>query len=121
MSGEDSPGSGPNPSAETADGGAGAGPRRNERAAGARSVGSPPVDFTTLILSLHEAALQSMGAKDAEVEVDLDAAHYEIDLLAMLQDKTSGNLSDDEDRLLRTILYELRTAYVRVRDSRDRS
>ena len=42
----------------------------------------------------------------------------QIDLLAMLQEKTSGNLSDEEERLLRTVLYELRTAYVDTKNAR---
>ena len=36
----------------------------------------------------------------------------------MLQEKTSGNLSDEEERLLRTVLYELRTAYVETKNAR---
>ena len=53
------------------------------------------VDFTTLVLSLQQSAFLLMGLKEEEgleVEVDLDGARVQIDLLAMLQEKTSGNL-----------------------------
>jgi len=79
------------------------------------------VDFTTLVLSLQQSAFLLMGLKEEEgleVEVDLDGARVQIDLLAMLQEKTSGNLSDEEERLLRTVLYELRTAYVDTKNVR---
>jgi hypothetical protein len=79
------------------------------------------VDFTTLVLSLQQSAFLLMGLKEEEgmnVEVDLDGARVQIDLLSMLQEKTSGNLSDEEERLLRTVLYELRTAFVDTKNAR---
>ena len=79
------------------------------------------VDFTTLVLSLQQSAFLHMGLKEEEgmnVEVDLDGARVQIDLLSMLQEKTSGNLSDEEERLLRTVLYELRTAFVDTKNAR---
>lgn len=78
------------------------------------------VDFTTLVLSLQQSAFLQLGMKAEEgmdVEVDLHAARVQIDLLAMLQEKTAGNLGEDEERLLRTVLYELRTAWVEARQS----
>ena len=86
----------------------------NAAASAGRSAADPTVDFTTLLLSINEGALQAMGVRDGDQETDLDAAKYQIDMLGMLQSKTSGNLTDEEDRLLRTILYELRTTYVRA-------
>jgi hypothetical protein len=80
------------------------------------STPSPVVDFTTLVLSLREAALLELGLKgDASVEVDaaaLEASRYQIELLAMLEVKTRGNLSEDEARLLGAVVYELRLAFV---------
>lgn len=78
------------------------------------------VDFTTLVLSLQQSAFLLMGMKSEEgieVEVDMDSARVQIDMLSMLQEKTAGNLSEDEERLLRTVLYELRTAWVDARKS----
>ncbi len=92
----------------------------NGDGSGRRSTGAPPVDFTTLVLSIQESALVMMGAKDGAdfgVDKNLDAARYQIDLLAMLEVKTSGNLTDDEDRLLRTVLYDLRMAFVQAKKS----
>jgi hypothetical protein len=98
--------------------GAGDAPR-NESGGPAGSSAELSVDFTTFVLSLHESALTNLGVKGAEdgdpAAPDLESAQVEIDLLAMLADKTRGNLTDDEDRLLRTVLYELRTTFVRVR------
>lgn len=85
---------------------------------GEGSSSSTGLDFTTLVLSLREAALLMLGALDAPehgVEPDPAGAKYQIDLLGLLQDKTAGNLTDDEDKLLRTVLYELRTAYLEYR------
>ena len=55
----------------------------NAPESGARSAGRPPADFTTLVLSVHESALQSMGVKGEEFEKDLEAAQYQIELLAL--------------------------------------
>jgi len=74
------------------------------------------VDFTTYILSIRETALVLLGLAESEhvhtEHADLDEARLQIDLLSMLHLKTSGNLTDDEDRLLRTVLYEVRVAWV---------
>jgi len=45
-------------------------------------------------------------------EVNLELARNGIDLLGMLREKTEGNLDDDEQKLLETLLYELRTKFV---------
>jgi hypothetical protein len=82
-----------------------------------RSPSMPAVDFTTLVLSLRESALLHLGLKapetpGADVELDREAARFPIEILALLQQKSQGNLNDEEDRLLRTVLYELRVAWV---------
>ncbi len=87
----------------------------NAEQANTRSKPHPTVDFTTLVLSIHESALELLGAKGDLPKEELTAARYQIDMLELLQVKTRGNLTDDEDRLLRTVLYELRTAYVRTK------
>lgn len=69
-----------------------------------------------LIVSFQSAAMLQMGKImnpiTGKVERDLDAAKQTIDLLAMLQRKTAGNLTDDEERYLNHVLYELRMNYV---------
>ncbi len=46
---------------------------------------------------------------------DLAMAKHTIDMIAMLQEKTSGNLTDDEENLLKALVSELRMAYVEAK------
>jgi hypothetical protein len=82
----------------------------------------PAIDFTTLILSLSHSALLHLGdAPDpasGEVQVNLPMARQSIDLVAMLQEKTRGNLTGDEERMLSQALFDLRMRYVEVTKSR---
>jgi hypothetical protein len=72
--------------------------------------------FTQLVLMFHSAALQQMGKVKSpftdKIERDLAAAQNSIDVLDMLREKTRGNLSDDENRLLKQVLQELKLNYV---------
>ncbi len=76
----------------------------------------PTVDFATFILSLSHSALMHLG--DAPDPVtnspckDMALARQSIDLLAMLEEKTKGNLTGAEERLLHQILFDLRMRYV---------
>jgi len=86
---------------------------RSERAGGA------PIDFSTLVLSLGTTALYQLGEiADAEsgaegrVEPNLPIARQTIDTLEMLAEKTRGNLTDTESKLLESILYELHMKFV---------
>ncbi len=75
----------------------------------------PDIDFATFILSLGSSALVHLGempAPDGSSERDLPLAKQTIDLLALLQQKTQGNLDEAEDNLLRSLLYDLRIKYV---------
>jgi hypothetical protein len=76
----------------------------------------PPVDFHTFILSLGSSALLHLGELDApdgrESRPDLRMAKHTIDIIGMLQEKTRGNLSPPEDRLLESLLYDLRLRFV---------
>ncbi|MDB4983036.1 MAG: hypothetical protein JWM82_3788 [Myxococcales bacterium] len=76
---------------------------------------APPVDFHTFILSLGSSALLHLGElerPEGPVEKDLTLAKHTIDILAMLQQKTRGNLTPAEDKLIESLLYELRIRYV---------
>ncbi len=79
----------------------------------------PSIDFSTLVLSLATSAMVHMGlvpeTEGGLVEKNLTLAHQSIDTLEMLQDKTRGNLTDDETKLLQSVLYELRMGYVKAR------
>jgi hypothetical protein len=79
----------------------------------------PPASFSLLILSLRTQAemqlgLLHFGDEKDQPEADLPAARHAIDLLAVLRDKTKGNLSMDEERLLENSLTELRFRYVQA-------
>jgi len=74
------------------------------------------VDFTAFLLSLSQTALQQLGCsggpEKALAEPNLVLAQHTIDLLAMLQVKTQGNLTPIEEKLLGSILYDLRMRFV---------
>ena len=78
----------------------------------------PPleVNFMMFITSLSMQAMMSLGIYPNPVtkkeEKNLDAAKYTIDTIAMLQEKTKGNLSSEESRLIDNILYDLRMKYI---------
>ncbi len=74
------------------------------------------IDFTTLIMSLASSALVSMGRvpdpESGTVQKNLGFAQQNIDIIHLLQEKTRGNLSADEEHLVEQILYELRMSYI---------
>ena len=76
----------------------------------------PSIDFATFVLSLNHSALLHLGeAPDLEsgkIEKNLPLARQTIDLIAMVEEKTKGNLTGDEERLVGQILYDLRVRYV---------
>lgn len=74
----------------------------------------PPLDFSTFVVSLRASAMIHMG-QGGDAGVNLALARQEIDLLGLLEEKTRGNLSGDEERLLSQILFDLRTRYCAVR------
>lgn len=75
-----------------------------------------PIDFTTFILSLSSSAAFHLGlAPHPESDKcceNLPMAKQTIDILALLQNKTRGNLSGEEERMLSEVIYNLRMAYV---------
>jgi len=77
----------------------------------------PPASFATLVQSLLTQALYYLGdfaGRGAEPVVNLDMAKHQIDILSVLEEKTRGNLTEDEKKLLDTVLYESRMRYVSV-------
>jgi hypothetical protein len=76
----------------------------------------PSVDFSTFILSLSHSALVHLGEapnpETGKVDAHVAMARQTIDLIGMLEEKTKGNLSGAEERLLAQILYDLRMRYV---------
>lgn len=76
----------------------------------------PQVSFATFVFSLSSSALVHLGEiPEPETQrtiVDLNVAKQIIDTLGMLEEKTKGNLEPDEERLLNSMLYDLRVRYV---------
>ena len=78
----------------------------------------PEIDFTNFILSLSTSALIQLGEiqdpftqKSAK---NLPVAKQTIDLVSMLKEKTKGNLSPEEEKVIDHILYDLRIRYVKA-------
>ena len=82
--------------------------------------GLPPATFTFLVLSLRAQAEMQLGlvtfGQEEKGEPDLDLARHSIDMMAVLMEKTKGNLTIEERRLLENTLTELRFRFVQVSD-----
>jgi hypothetical protein len=79
----------------------------------------PRASFSFLTLSLRTQAelqlgLMHCGSEDEQPEPDLELARHTIDLMALLQEKTKGNLTIEEQLLLENSLTELRFRYVQI-------
>ena len=74
--------------------------------------------FSTFILSLNTAALVHLGEIPDPItnkkQVNLTLAKQTIDTLEMLKEKTKGNLSIDEEKLLQSIIYELKIKFLKL-------
>lgn len=72
-------------------------------------------DLLNVLVMQVAAALGGMvGPGGQMLPPDLPAARYFIDLLGMLEEKTKGNLTADEKKMLEQVLYELRMEFVRI-------
>jgi hypothetical protein len=78
----------------------------------------PEINFINFIFSLSTSALIQLGEIQdplTEQQVkDLPLAKQTIDLIGMLREKTKGNLTPDEEKLIETVLYDLRMRYVKA-------
>jgi hypothetical protein len=77
----------------------------------------PKGNFAALISMLTTQALFAMGVlkiEGQEREPDLEMAKYNIDMLETLQEKTKGNLAEEEKKVLEDTLNQLRMAYVKI-------
>jgi hypothetical protein len=85
------------------------------RGGGAREM--PVASFGSLVNTLMTQALFYLGdlaPQGSQPTVNLDMAKHQIDTLSILEDKTRGNLNEEEQKLLDTALYESRMRYVNV-------
>lgn len=79
---------------------------------------SLPISFSTLVLSLASSAVLAMGLEKnphtGEYEKDLNLARFNIDMLAMLKEKTQGNLTSDEKQFIENVISDLQIKFVYV-------
>lgn len=75
-----------------------------------------PIDFSTFVLSLTSSAFYNLGdiadPHTGEKKVDLTAVKQTIEILLILKEKTKGNLSEEETKLLEQLIYELQMKFV---------
>jgi hypothetical protein len=80
----------------------------------------PEVSFTGLIFSLSSSALFHMGEiadpSTGEKKKDLGLAKHAVDTIAMLREKTTGNLTPEEQKFVENVLTDLRWRYVKAKD-----
>jgi Domain of unknown function (DUF1844) len=77
--------------------------------------GTPPIDFGTFVLSMSTSCMVQLGeiaGPDGAGDVDLPMARQTLEILQMLEKKTRGNLSGEEERVLGHVLHDLRARYV---------
>ena len=78
----------------------------------------PEVNFTSLIFSLSSSALFHFGEiEDPQIgqkKKDLPIAKHAIDTIAMLMEKTKGNLTEEEQKFVNSVLTDLRWRYVKA-------
>jgi hypothetical protein len=91
-----------------------------EKTAGEQPLSLPPATFSFLVLSMRAQAEMQLGlihfGPEEKQEPELPLARHTIDMLGVLLEKTKGNLSLEEQRLLENSLTELRFRFVQVSD-----
>jgi hypothetical protein len=84
----------------------------------------PAMSFDQLVQSVYMTSIMQLGGTTQEgqqPQVDILGARQSIDMLAVLEEKTKGNLSTEETRLLESALFELRMAFLEVTQALARS
>ncbi len=79
----------------------------------------PKINFSSFVLSLYSSGLVQLGKVEdpssGNKAVNLDLAQHTIDMIAMLDEKTRGNLNEEENNLLKALLSELRISFVEAK------
>lgn len=80
----------------------------------------PEINFTSLVFSLSSSALFHCGEitdpQTGERKKDLPLAKHAIDTIAMLKEKTEGNLTEEEQKFMENVLTDLRWRYVKAKE-----
>ena len=91
-------------------------PKQDQYGNGDQPDPNVPIDFATFVLSLSSSAAYHLGLvphpEDQTSTSNLPMAKQTIDILGILQEKTKGNLTGEEERLLGEVIYNLRMAFV---------
>ena len=82
-----------------------------------------PVSFNAFVVSLATTAAVHFGdvsepSSGKKQEANIEAAWHAIEMLALLEEKTKGNLSEEEEQFLKQVLYELRVRYIEANKSK---
>jgi hypothetical protein len=84
----------------------------------------PEMNFVSLVQSVYMTAIVQLGGATPEgqtPQVDIIGARQSIDMLAVIADKTKGNLTEDEEKLLSSALFELRMGFLEITQALARS
>ena len=84
----------------------------------------PAMNFEQLVQSVYLTAIMQLGGATREgqqPQVDIMGARQSVDMLGVIKEKTKGNLSDEETRLLDSALFELRMAFLEITQALARS
>ena len=78
----------------------------------------PPADFSGLVSMLASQAFWALGVfrmdENDQREPDFQMAKFNIDMLGVIEEKSKGNLSDDEAKMLEAALSQLRMTFVQL-------
>jgi hypothetical protein len=92
-------------------------PQETPETAANQEADYPAVNFTNFVFSLSTSALFHFGdfpdSEGGKTQKNLPAAKQTIDILDMLNEKTKGNLDENENKLIQSVLYELKMRYVK--------
>lgn len=92
---------------------------------GADAIPEFEASFDRLLEPFYLTALMQLGMmpteRGAQPQVDIIGARHTIDTLALLQEKTKGNLSKEEENVLETVIYQLRMRYIELTNAIARS
>jgi len=81
-----------------------------------REASEAKIDFPSYILSYYTQGLVLLGEVPNpytnKKEEDVNGAHHIVDILEMLKEKTKGNLAKEEEKLIESVLYELRIKFM---------
>ena len=93
--------------------------RERREAESREDVPLPEINFSNFIFSLSTSALIQLGEipdpVSNQTNKNLPMAKQTIDILAILQEKTKGNLTSDEEALIQNVLYDLRMRFVQAK------